>query len=443
MRMHSRRSFVLVLVLLLAALGLTAPEASAAGFSIWEQGGRSMGFAGAYTAQTSDPSAIYFNAAGIAFLKGKHLYFGGTLVHPTSDFVGADPVPGAGVTEKGDVSVIPVPTFYYTHQFSENLVLGIGAHSPFGLKTQWADPDTYSGRFISQKADLKSLSLNPTLGYKLADRFAIGAGVDIRFSKVTLDRHKEARLVDPVTGQVVRIVDIASVNLESNYNTGIGFNVGLLAKPSDDFSIGAAYRHKVKVDYDGSATFTQIPTGIPAVDAAAGQILPKGAQAVTTSIEFPAIVNGGVMYTKEDWTLAADVVWYQWSTFSVLRIAFPDAPAALAPLLNQTVTENYKDSWQFRLGVERRLGDHWAVRGGYFFDQTPSPVESVGPLLPDADRNGLALGLSYKAGGFLVDAGSWYLMFKDRSTEGLNRDGYNGTYGNKALTFGLSIGYAF
>src|SRR3981081_1929536 len=66
----------------------------AAGFAIFEQGARGMGFAGAFTAQANDPSAIFHNAAGIAFLKGKQFYFGGTLIHPSSSFTGADPCRG-------------------------------------------------------------------------------------------------------------------------------------------------------------------------------------------------------------------------------------------------------------------------------------------------------------------------------------------------------------
>ena len=61
---------------------LSAPRAQAAGFAIFEQGARAMGFAGAYTAQSKDGSAIFHNAAGIAFLKEKQFYLGGTALHP-------------------------------------------------------------------------------------------------------------------------------------------------------------------------------------------------------------------------------------------------------------------------------------------------------------------------------------------------------------------------
>ena len=55
----------------LVACILGPVPAHAAGFSIFEQGARGMGFAGAFTAQAGDPSAIFHNAAGIAFLKGQ------------------------------------------------------------------------------------------------------------------------------------------------------------------------------------------------------------------------------------------------------------------------------------------------------------------------------------------------------------------------------------
>jgi long-chain fatty acid transport protein len=420
-------------VLLALALPLGPRPLQAAGFSIYEQGGRGMGFAGAFTAIADDPSAIFHNPAGIAFLKGKQIYLGATLVHPSSDFFGDDPYPGAGVTETGDVGVIPVPTLYYTHQVSERLVLGAGVSTPYGLKTAWANPDTFTGRFLSIEADLKSFSLNPTLAYKLADRFSIAVGLDIRLSKVTLLRRV------PATHPVTRaIVDVAEASLESDYKSGVGFNVGLLAKPSDNLSLGAGYRHKVQVSYEGTGTFTQISTGLPPFDAVVAAGLPQGPTPITTAIEFPSITSGGFSYNWTDWRIAGDVVFFQWSTFDQLPIRFPEYPR-----FSQDIIEDYENSWQFRAGVERRLGEAWAVRAGYFFDQSPSPAESVSPLLPDADRNGFTLGGSWHNESLRVDVGAWYLAFKDRSTEGVNRDGYNGTYRNSALTFGASLGYQF
>lgn len=415
------------------SLALASAEVQAAGFSVFEQGARGMGFAGAYTAQSQDPSAVFHNAAGIAFLKGKRLYLGGTLVKPSSDFTGADPFPGAGRTETGDVGVIPLPALYYSQQFTDRLSFGLGVNTPYGLKTQWAEPDTYSGRYISLMADLKSVSINPVVAYKIEDRLSVGAGLDVRFSKVTLARRVPA--VNPFTQKVI---DVAEVNLASDWNTGFGFNLGVLAKPTEKLSVGASYRHKVNVDYTGTATFNQISSGNATLDGLVKGTLPQGAQALETGIEFPGIATFGVAYALNDWTLEADLVWFQWSTFDRLSLKFADRPD-----LSEVIPEEYGNSLQYRFGLERRFSDRLAVRGGYFYDASPAPAASVSPLLPDADRHGFALGASFTRGSLSLDVASWYLRFKERSTEGLNRDHYDGTYKSSAITFGASLGYSF
>src|SRR5437870_11899941 len=110
----------------LAALSVLGPvPAPAAGFAIFRQGARGMGFAGAFTAQASDPSAIFHNAAGLAFLRGRQAYAGGSLIAPRATFRGADPFPGSAVTERADMGVLVPPTAYYTQAFSERLALGV------------------------------------------------------------------------------------------------------------------------------------------------------------------------------------------------------------------------------------------------------------------------------------------------------------------------------
>jgi long-chain fatty acid transport protein len=417
----------------LMACTLAPASADAAGFAIFEQGARGMGFAGAFTAQANDPSAIFHNAAGIAFLKGKQLYLGGTLIHPTSTFTGADPFPGANVTETGDGGLFLPPAAYYTHQFSERLVLGVGLHTPFGLTTQWSNPDTYSGRFIAQRADLRGFSVNPTVGYRMADRLSLGLGLDVRLSSVALRRR--VPVVNPFTQ---RVIDAAEVDLESDTDVGFGFNAGALAKLSDTLSVGVHYRHKVKARHGAAATFTQLPTGNAQLDTRLTAVLPSGSQPVATGIDFPGFLSAGMAWSPGEWTFEGDVNWYQWSTFRRLTIEFTERPE-----LTENIVEDYRNTLQYRFGVERRIGDRYAVRGGYFFDQTPAPTESISPLLPDADRHGVALGGTWKRGRFHVDAAMWYVHSPSRSTDGLSRDQYDGTYKGRAVTLGISLGYSF
>ena len=418
----------------LLAVFLGAPgTADAAGFALFEQGARGMGFAGAFTAQASDPSAIFHNAAGIGFLQGRHLYVGGTLLAPSSTFEGASPFPGAGVTEKTDAGVLIPPTVYYTHALAPDIVAGVGLHVPFGLRSRWANPDSFSGRFISQSAELTGFSLNPTVAFKLADRLSVGGGLDVRFSSVTLDRR--VPLVNPFTQ---RVVDAADLHLESGTTTGIGFNLGVLARPSETTSVGVAYRHKVKVDYDGTATFTPVATGNSQLDTLVVSALPPGSQPVATSITFPAIASVGLAQGWGPWLFEVDVNWYQWSTFDRLPITFADRPD-----LNEVIAENYGDAFQYRFGLQRTINEEWTARGGYFWDETPSPPGSMSPLLPDSNRQGFALGGSWTRGQLRVDAGTWLVLSARRSTAGQNHDRYEGSYKGRAITFGMSLGYEF
>jgi long-chain fatty acid transport protein len=271
---------------LVAAFGLAvlaAPPVLASGFSIYEQGGRAMGFSGAYTAVTDDPSAIFHNAARLKFLEGRQFYGGGTLVMPRSNFTGSDPFPGLGVQENQQVGILPVPALYFSQRVSSRFAWGIGLHAPYGLKTRWANPDDFTGRYIAVESSLSGFSLNPTVAVRVHDKVSVGAGLDLRFSKVRLVRR--AGLVNPFTQKVT---DTAEVALDSEMATAAGFNVGVVVKPSPGLSVGAHYRHKVRVEYDGEAAFTQIPTGYPELDTLVAGRLPRSS-AVETAIECPSL----------------------------------------------------------------------------------------------------------------------------------------------------------
>jgi long-chain fatty acid transport protein len=194
----------------------------------------------------------------------------------------------------------------------------------------------------------------------------------------------------------------------------------------------------VNVDFSGTANFEPLSTGNTDLDVRVRALLPSGAIPVSTAIEFPGLASFGFAKTFGDWTFEADVNWYQWSTFDELQLTFETDPR-----LNQTIEEDYSSAFQYRFGIERVLNDAWAVRGGYFFDETPSPPESMSPLLPDANRHGFCLGGSWTSGMFRLDSALWYVLASERSTDGLSHSAYDGTYKSHALTFGVSLGYAF
>lgn len=417
----------------LAALVLVPDASRAGGFAVAEQGARSMGFAGAFTAQANDPSAIAHNAAGIAFLRGRRLDLGGAWVGPRTTFTGSDPFPGAGVSERTETLALFPPAVFYTHQFSERLVLGVGLTRPFQVRTRWENPETFSGRFLAQRTEIDAYSINPTAAWRIADRLAVGIGVDVRRSAMALRRRYPG--LHPDTEAVV---DAASVRVDARRDTAIGFNVGFLARPTESLSVGGQYRHGVTHNYQGDAEFSLIPTGSPALDAAVAELIPAGTLPFSSSIRFPASVNAGAAYTWGDWTFAGDVGFWMWSRFQQIAVDYEGRDD-----LREVVVQDYADSLQVRVGAERRLGATWAVRGGYFFDDSPAPAVSLSPLLFDGDRHGLMLGGSWRQGAVRVDGAAGFVSSPPRSTGGAAVEGFDGSYRTRGLAAGLSLGYAF
>jgi len=430
----STRRFAFVL---LVGLGLFLAQASglwASGFALDAQGARAQGFAGAYTAQSADPSAIFYNAGGVGFLKGRQLYIGGTLGTLSTDFTGSGPYPPAGTTEQTNRLNNLLPTVYYTQQVSDTVVVGLGVNAPFGFESSWQNPNQFTGRFINLTGKVESWAFNPTLAVKLADRLAVGGGIDIRLSSFSLSR----RFLPDPNPFAPALVDVAQSNFQSGWSSGVGFNLGLLARPSDDVSIGVAYRHKVAISYSGTTTFQQIQTGNALVDDAVKLTLPNQPQLVQTGINFPANVAAGVAVSRRYWKVEADFVWTYWSVFDRVDVTFPATPA-----FNTTLIQNYRNTWAGRIGVEYLLSDTWEVRGGYTYDHGPQPNETVSPFLHDSNRNGFAVGGSWKHEMLRLDLVARYLNWRTRNTTGLNLYDFNGEYSTASFALGLSLGYRF
>ena len=68
------------LLVVVAAL-LTSGAAFGSGFSIFEQGAKATAMGGAFAATADDPSAIFYNVAGIAQIRRTEFNVGGTAIN--------------------------------------------------------------------------------------------------------------------------------------------------------------------------------------------------------------------------------------------------------------------------------------------------------------------------------------------------------------------------
>ena len=418
----------------LACVACAVLPAQAGGFAVPEQGARALGLGGAYAAQSDDATAIFHNAAGIGFLKGKQLSLGASLVYRTTDFAGASPFPGAALGEKSAHGLGLPPSFDYAQRLTPRLVAGIGLHVPFDMRTRWENRDTsYSGRFLVKSAAIRSTSLNPTLAYQLADRLAVGAGLDVRLTRLEFEHN--VPLINPFTQ---RAQDVAALRVTGGRQLSLGFNVGVLAKPAEGLAIGVSYRHGVSPEFTGNAELSRLPTGSAQFDALVARRYGRDDLAATASLALPALASLGAQYGWRDWLVSAQLDLQRWSSFETLPLTLEGPPE-----LSRSMSLEFTNSQVYRVGVERRLNDALTLRGGYSLDRTPVPVETLGPLFPEATRHGAAVGASWRRGQMRLEVANAIFFSKRRSSEGRNRDNYDGDYGGFGNTFSVSLGWWF
>jgi long-chain fatty acid transport protein len=415
-----------------ASLMLTGP-AFGSGFSIFEQGAKATGMSGAFAATADDPSAMFYNVAGIAQQRHMAAMTGATFINFSNEFEGAsDDAFASGVSAKYDRHTFIPPNAYAVLPIGDNITLGFGMFSGYGLRTDWQDP--FPGRFVARDTNLKTVSVQPSIAWQTSDgRLAIGGGVEYRRARLSLQRNNG--IFNPFTQ---RISDVANIYLSSDWDSGIGWTAGVLFKPTPTLRVGASYRSDMDIDFNGDATFTQIATGNAQLDAIVKAGLPPN-QKIKATLPFPAVTAVGIATSAiPNWDVEFDITHSTWSRFKTLLVEFQTTPAN-----NLNRPQNWDDTFSYRLGANRKIGEVWEVRFGGVFDENPQPTEGVGPLLPDSDRVAGTFGVAFHHGPFTLEASDMVLHFFKRSTDGVSSDNFNGTYRTEANLIAVNLGYRF
>ena len=424
---------VLTVAVFVAVLLAQANFGCGAGFLIYEHGAAAMAMAGAFVSIANNPSAIWHNPAGIAFLKGTQISVGTTLIWPSGTMTLTQPPPWEPQqTWKQKSQVFFPSTFYITRSITEKVTLGFGFFSPYGLGSSWPMENQF--RYLGYEDDMKTFFFNPTVGVKLTDQLSIGAGVSYIYSTVNF---KLVSLIDnlvPYTGETYDV----PAELTGNGNSW-AFNAGLLYR-AEKFSLGVNWRSSFNIDYKGDMTLDTSP--IPSFFRPG---FPTKAGGETT-FKFPSIFGvGASVNVTEALLLTADIHYVLWGRFDQYVVTFDDSR-----LEEMVMDEDWKDAFTFRLGGQYTINPQFCLRAGFIYDQTPQPVKSMDPLLPDADRIALTAGFGWTlAKNLVLDLAFHHEIFGDRTSP--NRDIYNfgavnygkSTYELTANLLAVSLSYGF
>jgi long-chain fatty acid transport protein len=402
-----------VLVVLVVCVSM----AFASGYQIGEHGARAMGMGGAYVAQASDGSAIFFNPAGLSFQKGLKVLLGATLITPATTFTG--PTPSTAKTDMVSQTFNPINA-YITYSMDNGLSFGLGVYNPYGLGTEW--PATWVGRYYAVKSDIQSFYINPSVSYRFSDKLAVGVGVSYVTATVTLERKL------PLTP-----MPDGGFKLDGD-GTGINFDAGLLWKPTPALSVGASYRSETKIDFEGDATFSNIPGVAPFT-----LLFPSGVTGKAT-LPMPSSLMAGVAYDiTKDLTVEADFQYMGWSSYDELKVTFNKAVAGST---TSSDVVDWSNSILIRLGGEYRM-NKLSLRAGFIYDQTPQPDKAVDATLPDADRVEFTVGVGYQITNMInADLGYQYVKASDRTVTAPTNT-FPGTYKTSASLIAFNLGFVF
>jgi long-chain fatty acid transport protein len=373
-----------------------------------------IGRGNAFAATADDPSALYYNPAGITQLKGQNFQLGAEVyIDYVAKFKATD---GSGTTIDSDRETLAVPHFYYSFTPEKGpFSFGLGVYMPFGLSLQW--PDNTPFRDIAIEGRLHYLTINPVVAYKILPNLSVAAGPNINYSDVKLR-----------TGVGLSPGD--EFRFRGN-DTGVGFNAGILWQPSVNWSLGANYRSASTLDYAGHS-----------------ELYPySGSVDTTAKLKFPQVVSGGVSWRPTaDWNIEVDVDWTDWHSFDSVTF-----DGALNPFTGQNIVLPlyWKSSWFYEVGATRYFGNGWYASLGYFFSENSTSEQYFNPTVPDTDLHVGSIGGGHRGKHWdwsvaaQIITGGYRTVQNSQSTNPLGLGSADGQYRLIIPAVSVAVGYHF
>jgi long-chain fatty acid transport protein len=422
------------------AFAWAARDASASGFATQHFGGEQGNVV------TTNPTALYYNPAGIAFSEGIHLYLDGNIAirHATWDHVAPPLLPGdSPKSQAGDsgqahlLNVFGGPTMAATGKFG-NFAFGAGLFVPFAGRVNWADGDNPdpslplsaggAQRWHMIDAQLTFLQVSVGAAYKLGP-VALGITGNLMNSQITEDQAQtQAGNIDS------RFEGRAHLDV-SGWNGSYG--VGLMAEPwKNHLWLGASYQAQPGLGpqtLKGSFTLASGP------DPYYPQL-----GTLTENVDFhqalPDIFRAGIrvrpIQTLEfrvfgDWTRWSKMAQQCINTNANNDICKVDkyGNAAVPPTTTvvSNIPRNWKDTYGGHLGASYWLKPEIELFVGGGYETAASPDATMEPGSMDANNLQIALGgRFYVLDYFYLGVGYTQIQFLDRTVTNSQLSTVNG-----------------
>ncbi len=426
-----RKSLVFIVLLVFASSMAMANGLNLNGF-----GARAAAMGGAFVGLADDYTAVYWNPAGLAFQANGTFGLAADGIIPKGDY------DFLGVFDMSTKSrIYPAGLIGFFQRLNEKLVVGLGVYTPSGIGSDW-DSEGYEQAIMAVgypdaiilndpvgsyrwESFIGAITIAPTLAIKINDMVSLGATFNVNYGLFNLYQWAGlAEYIDPL------YLNLGQQTLKLK-GWGFGATFGLLVKPSDMFSFGVTFRTPSKVKLSGTTEIENL-TDLE---------IPNNSSDTNMDVTYPMWLAAGVAIKPvENLTITADAQYTNWKELQVLALEFVDPVWQIAlPPEEAQLELLWTDKIQWRFGLEYVLGNI-ALRGGYYYDPTPTPDETLTILVPGYDFNNITFGIGYNGGNFKLDLGFEYLMGKTREiAPGVGSQ--PGTFNMKVLVPQISLRY--
>ncbi|UCE55028.1 MAG: outer membrane protein transport protein [Desulfobacterales bacterium] len=400
-----RGSYILVLAYML--LPAFTGRAWAGGLYISEFGTPSMGVAAAGAqAVANDASTAFHNPAGMTRIKGKELMLTGGALYSTVKFDPDDNTPIQGNNGGDAGGPAPILGQFYVHSLTERLKLGANIISTTGAVLEY--DDDWTGRYLNTDVTLITITLNPTLAYRVTDWLSIGGGPQIMYADLEMKLK-----APPPAGN-------GEVKIDGN-DVAYGFDIGAMVELSERTRLGVIYQSEIEPEFSGDVKFKG-----GAINADAG---------TDTKITLAQFVRASIYHElNNQWALLGSVGWEDWSAFKNINISTGQG--------SQNIPRNWDDTWKFAAGVHYRPAEKWLLQLGFAYDTSPVDSDDRTPDMPIDRQIRYATGVQYQWSDRLSTGAQF--VYADYGKAKIDNDLLKGDYKrNDLFFFALNANWKF
>src|SRR5262245_15987141 len=369
------KSMLAMMTVVVSLLAL-AEVSEAGGLFLTEIGTEDVALAGAgWAARAQDASTLFKNPAGMSRLEGNQFQGGlQALYYQSGGFSGTNQ-PFGGNGGGNPIGVLPAASGFYVHSLNEDIKVGIGVFSNFGLALEYGQG--FVGRYYAKEETLIGITFAPVASYRVNEQFSIGGGPNIMVAQLKYTSNINNVLPPGIGDGQVEVKDTTA---------GVGGQFGVLYEPKKGSRVGVTYYSPIKLNFSDTPGFSNLGT--------IGTALQNNGvlnRRIDLGITVPQhVIVSGYHELTDAWAVMGDFGWENWSQLGKVDVS------VVSSTTNSLTTDiDWNDTYHAGIGTQYRLNPEWLLNSGFAYDSSMVSAANRSIALPVAATYKYGIGANW------------------------------------------------